>query len=318
MNWGDLAVRADGLATHLVDELALAEVASTPDAAALAAVLGRAGWGPTAGAGPEAIELGARRRLAADLHILARWTGERGEALAVLLEDEDRLGLRALVRGLAASAPVTARIAAVTPTPRLTEKLVRTLAEAPTLAAMATELERSGHPYAEALTAADGAPPDLFAVELALARRFADRARAGARRAEPLAAYVAQVIDTDNAEAAPLLAARGDGIDPATCFVDGGRHLDRKRFEAAASGGVDAARLLDGSFAGTPLAAALRAPAAAALEHAALDWQIATQRRLRRLDPTGPAAIVLLVLRRRREVRRVRHAAWRIALGGGA
>jgi len=53
MNWGDLAVRADGLATHLLDEPALAEVEAATDAAALAAALGRAGWGPTAGAGPD-------------------------------------------------------------------------------------------------------------------------------------------------------------------------------------------------------------------------------------------------------------------------
>jgi len=87
-------------------------------------------------------------------------------------------------------------------------------------------------------------------------------------------------------------------------------------FLAAAAGPLELTReLLARAFAGTPVARAFGA-GASALEDAALAWQLATQARLRRTDPLGLAAVLHLVLRRRDEVRRLRHAAWRLALGG--
>jgi hypothetical protein len=316
VTWGDLAVRGAGLATHLLDERALAEIEAAAEPAALAAALARAGWGGSAGGDPTAVELGVRLRAGADLQVLARWAGARARALAVLLEDEDRRTLRALVRGLAAATPVTERVAAATPTPTLPLAEIGALAELPTPAALAARLDQLGHPYAADVDAGGPPPADLFAVERALAHRFAARARG--RRSHPaLATHVSQVIDGDNATAALLLAARGEGVDVDACFLDGGRRLGRADFTAAAGATPErAAALLATRFAGTPLAAALDAPAAGAIEDAVLDWQLASQRRLRREDPIGPAPVILLFLRRRREGRRLRRAAWRLALGG--
>jgi vacuolar-type H+-ATPase subunit C/Vma6 len=51
-------------------------------------------------------------------------------------------------------------------------------------------------------------------------------------------------------------------------------------------------------------------------EDTALEQQLATQRRLRRTDPLGLAAVIHVVLARRADARRLRRAAWRRALGG--
>ncbi|HTJ47271.1 MAG TPA: V-type ATPase subunit, partial [Kofleriaceae bacterium] len=145
--------------------------------------------------------------------------------------------------------------------------------------------------------------------ELALARRYASCARL-ASNDHAVRAYVAQVIDVENAQAARLLAARGEELDRARAFLDGGERLDRATFLAAAAGPLDEtdARLAR-AFAGT---GALDSD-----DHDhALAWQLATQARLRRIDPHGPAAAIHVLLRRRAEARRIRRAAWRVALGG--
>ena len=51
-------------------------------------------------------------------------------------------------------------------------------------------------------------------------------------------------------------------------------------------------------------------------EDAALEQQLATQRRLRRSEPLGLAAVIHVVLGRRAAARTLRRAAWRSALGG--
>lgn len=245
-----------------------------------------------------------------ELAILARWAGDRAPALAVVLDDEDRAAVRALVRGVVAGAPVEDRLAAAGPTPALPANVLRILARAPTASALADELTRLEHWAAPALTVAVAASPDLFGFEQDLARRFAARARAAARHEPALARHVAQVIDAENAGAAWLLAARGRDLDPETCFVEGGARVTRAVF-AAASGG--ATTELARALAGTPLARALET---GGIEDAALTWHLDTQARLRRLDPIGLAPILLLVLSRRRDRRIARRSQWRAILGG--
>ena len=280
MTWVDVATRARGLGTHVLgDDLA-----------------------------------GAARRAADELAILVRWADDRAGALAVFVADEDRRSLRALLRGLAAGASVERRLAATTPTPGLPAAALRELAGQPTPAGFAAVLARRGHPLAIPLDA----PLDLLAAELALTRRFADRARR-ARGGAALASHVAQMIDAELAGAALLLAARGDGIDPAAAFAPGGARIDRPTFLAAARATPARARqLLADALAGTPLASAAHDPAPEAIEEAALAWQLATQRRLARLEPAGLAAVLALLLRRRLELRELRRGAWRAVLGGAA
>ncbi|HEY0993402.1 MAG TPA: hypothetical protein VGD80_40395, partial [Kofleriaceae bacterium] len=83
----------------------------------------------------------------------------------------------------------------------------------------------------------------------------------------------------------------------------------------AVAGSLDTARTrLAVALSGTPLAAALFQPTVAALEDAALVWQLQTQARLRRIEPLGLAPAIDTVLRRRDEARHVRRAAWRVAM----
>ncbi len=294
--WVDLVARARGLATHLLAEDALVEL------------------GP-----PELVERAARDRAAAELAILERWAADRTDALTAIVDDEDRRSLRGLVRGLAAATPLGARLGGAVPTSRLPAATLRDLAAQPTAAALAARLAHHAHPAATALAAPLAHTPlDLLAVEQALAGWFATRARRGARADRALALHVAQVIDVENAGAARLLAARGRALDAAAHFLPGGARLSRTAFLAAATAAppIAATAVLVRAFAGTPLATALDDTAVDAVERAALAWHLATQRQQCRLEPLGLAPVLALVLRRRAETRRLRHAAWRVALGG--
>ena len=244
-----------------------------------------------------------------ELAILARWADDRAGALAVIFDDEDRASLRALVRGVVAGAPVEDRLAAAAPTPTLPAAVLRSLARAPTPAALAEELARRAHWAAPVVAASER---DLFRVEQDLARAFAARARAGARREPTLARHVAQVIDAENAGAAWLLAARGREVDPAGCFLEGGARVSRDVFVAACGGRTTE---LTRALADTPLARALDG---GGLEDAALAWHLDTQARERRRDPAGLAAVLLLVLSRRRDRRIARRTRWRTVLGGAS
>ncbi|MBK9034730.1 MAG: V-type ATPase subunit [Myxococcales bacterium] len=322
MTWVDLVARARGLATHLASDAALADLDRAHDRASLAAALARAGLPAIAGAddpgAPATVEAAATARAAAELAILERWAGARAGALAVLVDDQDRRSLRGLIRGLVAGAPAAARLTGAVPTSRLPAATLRALAAQPTAAALAAALTRCAHPAAAALAAPLAQTPlDLLGVERALTAWFAARARVSARADAALAVHVAQVIDVANAGAALALAARGRTLEPDASFVDGGRRLARPEFVAAATATpAIAATALARSFGGTPVADALTDAAPDAVERAALVWHLATQRRLARAAPLGLAPVLSLVLRRRAETRRVRHAAWRIALGG--
>ncbi len=307
-----IAARARGLVTTVLSADALAGLDRARDAHALAAIAGVAE--------PEAIEHAVRDRAHADLATLARWS----DALAPLELDEDRRSLRAIVRGLAAGASARRKLAGAVPTARLPTRALAALAGASSLPELVDLL--GDHPLAPALAQPRLDPLEL---ELALARRFGELART---RDRALRTYLAQVIDVENAIAALLLAERGRGYAADAAFVAGGGLIARATFAAAASapprvierpapgfdpGPVDAARArLARAFAKTPVARALYAAEPAAIDEAALAWQLATQAQLRRLQPLGLAPAIYAVLRRREEARHLRAAAWRLALAG--
>lgn len=303
-----IAARARGLATTVASADALAAIDRARDAGELAAALARAGLYISGPPSADAIDRAAAGRVAHDLAVLARWS----DAIAPLELDEDRRSLRVLVRGLASGAPTTSRLAATIPTVRLPAHELAALAELPTIEQLAPALARLHHPLASALGGARS-PVDPLALELRLMRRFAELARS---RDHALRTYLAQQIDAENTGAALLLAARGTGIDVDRAFVPGGSRIDRSRFAAASASAIDAARArLAAALTGTPLAAALFQPAPAALEDAALAWQLETQARLRRTDPLGLAPAIHAVLLRRDEARHLRRAAWRVSMG---
>src|SRR3569623_314444 len=190
-------------------------------------------------------------------------------ALARLGLGEERRSRRASVRGLAAGMATHRRLASAVATPRLPARTLEQLAAAPTLAAVAAELADAAHPYARVIAAA-ALPIDLFALELALAHRFAELA---APRDGALRVYFAQLVDADNTAAALAIATRGRGLTAEAvdaAFVPGGRRVTRAVFRTACSG--DATAVLAKALAGTPLAAALFAATPGALEGATLAW----------------------------------------------
>lgn len=308
----DLAARAHGLAGRLVPETVLVELDRVRDARSLATALTRAGIAGEATA--DAVDRAVRQRQADELAVLARWTHGRPEQLAAVELDEDRRSLRGIVRGLAADVAPERRLEGAVATARLPATLLAELAAATTVAEIAARLRHHGHPLAAALATEPGAI-DLLALELALAAGFVARARES--RDAAVRTYVAQVVDIENVAALLALLARGRTLDADRMVLAGGDRLDRGELVAALAKAPEACReLVARAFAGTPVAAAVFGPGPATLEDAALDWQLATQTRLRRVAPEGLSAVLYVVLRRRREARQLRRAAWRVAFGG--
>ncbi|MBI4519274.1 MAG: V-type ATPase subunit [Gemmatimonadetes bacterium] len=340
--WGDLNARARGLSSRLLGRARLEELLGGPDASLLARdvaeIVGPAGETRGAGApGAAALAEAIRARAGRRLSVLELWAGSRSRALCVLLEDEDRRSLRALLRGAVADAPAAARLRGTMPTPRLPERMLRDLAAAPTAAALVALLVSEEHPYGwPLLPLAAGMRPDLFRIELALDHTFAARALAGARAGgRALLAHVRTIVDLDNAFTALLLRGPVADVEPDECFLPGGARLGRDRFVMATSAEDDAeaGRVLAAAFAGTGYASLFRevgdqgaigdrAPRLTSLvgwperlEDAALSVQISEALRMARRDPLGPAPLIAYMLRLRAEVRDLRRIVWGFALG---
>ena len=306
----ELVARARGLGARLVSEGALVEIEHCSDRGSLAIALGHAGLAEDPSV--DAIEATTRARTEQDLATLYRWARSHRAPMMLLELDEDRRTLRMLVRGLSAGVGSARRRSGCVATSLLPPRQLTALSEAISIAEISDLLE--GHPLHDAF--ADHARLDVLAVEAALTRTFARRARALADDIA-MTTYLAQLIDGENAESALLLAARGRYLDVREMFVAGGTHLAIEQFERAATASLEEARtILAAAFAGTPLARAVVTSSPSAVEEAIITWQLATQKKLRRTEPHGLASVLYLVLRRREEVIRLRRVAWRFALGG--
>lgn len=322
--WEDVNARVRGLGAHFLGDDALAALAQSPDLPALAR--GLEARGVLSGELPDptaaALELALRRAAARDVMVVRRWLGDRDEVVTAAIEVEDRRSLRALIRGAAAGASAEARLTGLIPTPELPERLLEELASRPRIAEQAALLVAAGHPYGGPLLAAasDGAEPDLFALELVLARTFAERALRGARRAGGvLLEYVVTRIDLENARAAVLLAQRGADEPAGPVFVLGGRLVDRETFEraAAAPDAHTAARMLGNALGGGSFAALLLRHAGQpdALEDAVEGAMLRWLRHRARLDPLGPAPLLLWFLRLRLQHSALARIVWGVDLG---
>jgi vacuolar-type H+-ATPase subunit C/Vma6 len=318
--WEDLNARAHGLRTHLLARRDLEALARCADPHALADGLRSHGFVVAEdGVTPESLELAVRRHAAQALAILGRWCGPRADAAAILFEDEDRRSLRTLLRGAAEHADPERRSAGAIPTPNLPERALQELARQPTPRTIAALLVAWRHPFGTALlTAASQAEPDLLRLELALNAVFARRAVQAAGTG-PLAPFVRETIDLENAFAALVLAQRDHDLKPKDAFIPGGRHLGMTAFEeAAASGsGERAAARLARAFKASPLAAVFRGAGSdsTTMEERALRLRIAEQRHAARLDPLGPAAMLGFVLALRAQTMDLQRVIWGLALG---
>jgi vacuolar-type H+-ATPase subunit C/Vma6 len=320
IRWEDLDARARGLATHLLGRAELQALAQSPDRAALADGLRQRGYPveegePTA----EALELALRRAAAQRLRVLARWSGARADALTVLFEDEDRRSLRALLRGAVQGATAATRLAGLIATPTLPERALRELAARDKPAAIAALLVAWRNPYGSALLpAAAATQPDLFQLELLVNRTFAARALRAAGHRGPLAAYVRETLDLENAFSALALAGEAKDVTPKDAFLPGGERLTIAAFEIAAAGQdwTEAMRRLARSFVGTALARVFDARAGdpAQLETTALRARVREQVHAMRLMPLGPAPVLAYALRLRAEMEDLRRIIWGVAL----
>ncbi len=320
--WEDLATRARGLGTHLLDRAAIASLVAAESVEALGAALHGYGYPvPEAGVTADALELAVRRHAGSRLRVLARWAGNRSALLAVVFEDEDRRSLRAIVRGAVQGAPAELRLAGLIPTPALPERALRELAAQPSPGAVAVLLTAWGNPFGPALLReAKAAQPDLLAIESRLNVTFAQRALAGARATESglVVDYVRDTIDLENAMAALILSAGEADAAGKRTFVEGGRRLPLPTFLAAiaARDPGAAGRRLAAAFRPTPLAAAFeRGTDASSIEEQLLRTRIAMLRTAERRDPAGPASVLGFVLRVHAEMFDVRRAIWGLMLG---
>lgn len=320
--WEDLATRARGLGTHLLDRSAIASLAALESVEALGdALRGYEYPLPEGGVTADDLELAVRRQAGGRLSVLARWAGNRSVLLAVLFEDEDRRSIRAIVRGALQGATADLRLAGLIPTPGLPERALRELAMQPSPGAVAVLLTAWGNAYGAALRReAQATQPDLLAIESCLNITFAQRALDGARATGSglVVDYVRDTIDLENATVALMLAGGEADLPGKTAFVEGGRRLPLATFLDAIAAGDSAAagRCLAKAFRPTPLAAAFeRAGNASSIEEQLLRGRIAMIRETERRDPAGPASVLGFALRVRMEVFDVRLVIWGIELG---
>ena len=320
--WEDLATRARGLGTHLLDRSAIASLAAVESVEALGDALRGYGY-PLSEGGVTAddLELAVRRQAGSRLSVLARWAGNRSALLAVIFEDEDRRSIRAIVRGALQGATADLRLAGLIPTPGLPERALRELAMQPSPGAIAVLLTAWGNAYGTALLReAKSTQPDLLAIESCLNFTFARRALDGAlaTRSGLVLDYVRDTIDLENATVALMLAGGEADLPGKTAFVEGGRRLRLATFlDAIAAGDIAAAgRCLAKAFRPTPLAAAFeRAGDASSIEEQLLRGRIAMIREAERRDPAGPASVLGFALRVRVEMFDVRRVIWGVELG---
>lgn len=321
--WGDLNARARGLATHLVSQPALEQLARAPDLAALSREYVAAGVLATEPeqSAPVTLDLALRRAAAANLRRLTRWMGPRIEPLRFVLEDEERRSLRALLRGAAAGVAAETRLAGVIPTPGLPERLLAELARQPRCSDVVALLVDWRHPYGAPLLAVVASdPPDLFKLEGELNRTFAVRATRGARRGgTALRLVVEEIIDLENLRGGLVLAASEQEQSPDDGFLPGGRRVTMAAFRAAAeSRNLDrAADRLAAEFGETELARLVRRHGSnpSALEAALLQYRGRQLRQLGRLDPLGPAPLLGYLLRLQIQTVALGRVLWGIALG---
>ncbi len=242
--------RARGLGTQLPTRAELEALVSLP-----ADELGKAFVGHRSLVFLEGVPLldiddALRRRLELQLTLLARWSGA-APLVEFVFAELDRLALRALLRGALGAVPAADRLRGLVATPTLPRRVLESLARAPTPAAVVSQLVSLRHPSAADLTllVEEKAHPDLLALEAALVAGSARRALAAAKQGdEVLVTFVRERIDVINLSTALRLGASplNDSLD---LFVEGGRELDRKAFEAlvAAKGATMTIRQLLGS-----------------------------------------------------------------------
>ncbi len=324
--WESLAARARGLGAHLLRDEHVRSLDRCTDVAELAHALAGTPYARFLGARtaePEELEAALARSAAERLGTLARWGDSDRRCLAPILLEQDVDNVRAVLRGIVGAVSHDQRLAGTMPTPSLGRRALEHLAAAESTASVAATLVAWGHPLGSGLLeAAEGAHPDPFRMEFALARGLADAATAAAEAGgEAMLRFTRESLDAHNVVTAlVLVAARHEG-EPTGFFVEGGLHVSRDAFAraVASAGRPRCAELLADATRRTLFAAPLREPPAspAAVASRILAARIEDLGRRGRSDPLSALPAILFVLRLRLELRRLRRVLWRLALTEG-
>lgn len=323
--WDDVIARVRGLNTHLLSPRDLEELAALNSHSAVARRLAQSGY-PSADAAPvsaDSLETSVRRTAAARMDLVARWCRGRVSLLRVIFEDEDRRSLRQIVRGIVEGAPPDHRLGGVIPTPALPERALRELARSESVAALGALLAAWGHPMAPLILAAGAARrPALLPLEVSLARRFAERALAAARRDHHLRRFVSETIDLENIWSCTILAGGSPDLRVEDCVVPGGTCITpvvmhRAVEQADAAGALE---VLAKTLGDCRVAEALRRGAAEPweLERLVLAARRRDQREHMLLAPLSSAPILVYLLGLRLEVYALQQLIWGLALGAPA
>ena len=316
--WVDVVARARGLRTHRLSAGAMTALRAAPDLTAFGRLLKEAGFLVEEGERhAAALDVAVRRRAAAELRILARWCGDRAAELPIVLEDEDRRSLRALLRATLQRQPVELRVRGLVPTPTLPLRALSELAHAQSPADVVTLLTIWNHPFANALgPSAHATTPDPLAMDLALDRAWAGRAVAGARRGGPeLERFVADAVDLTNATTVLTLAGT-TGTHAPEFYLEGGHRLSRAAFTALlARDRLTASDALSDLYHATPYGSVFRKGSRPGLEDALLDARLEVQSRAARTSPLGVAPVLWFALELRRESIQISRLIWALALG---
>jgi vacuolar-type H+-ATPase subunit C/Vma6 len=267
------------------------------------------------------LERAVRRHAADQMGILDRWCmDERRAALAVILEDEDRRSIQAILRGAQQGTATEVRMAGLIPTTSLPERALLTLAGQPTPTDVIRMLALWNHPLGIPLVAAASGPhPSLFEIEVELQRAFARRASARAHQGgSQLVEYVEQVVDVMNTWSALLHFVERDPAIVDTTFVEGGRWITRDVFHKLMT--LETRPQVEKRLAWELRKSALgnafqgEIEDLAQLEGTMLRAQIDWQNRAVRVDPSGAAPIIGFAIELRAEVVNLRRIIWGVAL----
>jgi vacuolar-type H+-ATPase subunit C/Vma6 len=316
---GDVAVRARGLAGHLLSRSDLERLARISGSGVLARALEALGYWPApsegsvAGSTADYIDAAIEHEIMRRLALLGRWLAERRGLFVGVFEEQERRALRIQLRRLAAGETHPLSHGARQVGFGLPRGMRDALERAGDIAGLLTALGRIGSPYAEPLQAAlRSQGEDLLSLETTLDQTFAGRARRAAeRQGGRLLSWVMDGIDLENAWGAVLEQTGG--------FVDGGCRLSRERHATIAREADDRQRRrqLAKVFARSSMSSIFEDPDAplAVLETRALRARIAAERSAARIDPIGPSPILECVMRMRAEHADLRRINWGIAVG---
>ena len=319
---GDINTRARGLRTHLLPTSDLERLARATSLLALQRELSGLGYVRSdAPATAMSLERAVRRHAADQMRILDRWCmDERRAALAVILEDEDRRSIQAILRGAQQGTATEVRMAGLIPTTSLPERALLTLAGQPTPTDVIRMLALWNHPLGVPLVAAASGPhPSLFEIEVELQRAFARRASARAHQGgSQLVEYVEQVVDVMNTWSALLHFVERDPAIVDMTFVEGGRWITRDVFHKlmALETRPQVEKRLGWELRKSALGNAFQGEIEdlAQFEGTMLRAQIDWQNRAVRVDPSGAAPIIGFAIELRAEVVNLRRIIWGVAL----